>query len=154
MKRHAGWSGLIGLLVVLALVGYAVAQQSKPGGTLRLAWEADVTGLDPHLSNGIQAWHVVGNLFNSLLTIDAHTVQFTLKHPSMTLLPTLAANRTGFLQMSPASYKQWGKEVVEKMMLTSVASVPLLHAARTYVKGYEHLHGYKIRFETTWLEKP
>ena len=22
-----------------------------------------------------------------------------------------------------------------------------------YVKGYEHLHGYKIRFETTWLEK-
>jgi hypothetical protein len=25
---------------------------------------------------------------------------------------------------------------------------------RTHVKGYEHLHGYKIRFETTWLEKP
>ena len=104
MKRHMGWSMLIGLLVVLAFVGY--------------------------------------------------TVQFALKHPSMTLLPTLAANRTGFLQMSPASYKQWGKEVVENMMLTSVASVPFLHAARTYVKGYEHLHGYKIRFETTWLEKP
>jgi ABC-type transport system substrate-binding protein len=175
----------IGLLVVLAFVGSAVAQQPKPGGTLRVAWEADVTGLDPHLSNGIQAWHVVGNLFNSLLTIDAqlnyvpdlaeswevledgkvyvfhlrqgvkfhdgtdfdaeavrwnyrriidpeekaldaplyniveavealdtHTVKFTLKHPSMTLLPTLAANRTGFLQMSPASYKQWGKENV------------------------------------------
>src|SRR5262245_54214724 len=168
MKQRAGWPGLIGLLVVLAFVGYAVAQQPKPGGTLRVAWEADVTGLDPHLSNGIQAWHVVGNLFNSLLSIDAqlnyvpdlaeswdvledgkvyvfhlrqgvkfhdgtdfdaeavcwnyqrimdpeekaldtplfnvveavealdaHTVKFTLKHPSMTLLPTLAANRTG-----------------------------------------------------------
>jgi hypothetical protein len=56
MKRHAGWAVLIGLLVVLAFVGYAVAQQPKPGGTLRVAWEADVTGLDPHLSTGIQAY--------------------------------------------------------------------------------------------------
>lgn len=30
----------------------------------------------------------------------------------MTLLPTMAANRTGFLQMSPTSYKQWGKDEV------------------------------------------
>jgi hypothetical protein len=44
--------------------------------------------------------------------------------------------------------------VAENMMLTSVASVPFLQAARMHVKGYEHLHGYKIRFETTWLEKP
>jgi hypothetical protein len=28
-----------------------------------------------------------------------------------------------------------------------------LQAARGYVKGYENLHGYKLRFETTWLEK-
>jgi ABC-type transport system substrate-binding protein len=185
MKRHAGWSVLIGLLVMLSLVGYAAAQQPKSGGTLRVAWEADVTGLDPHLSPGIQAYFVVGNLFNSLLTIDAdlnyvpelaeswdvledgkvyvfhlrqgvkfhdgtdfdaevvrwnfqrivdpeekaidigfysiveavdvldaHTVRFTLKHPSATLLPVMAANRAGFLQMSPASYKQWGKENV------------------------------------------
>jgi hypothetical protein len=40
------------------------------------------------------------------------------------------------------------------MRLTSVASVPFLQAARTSVKGYEHLHGYKVRFKTTWLEKP
>jgi peptide/nickel transport system substrate-binding protein len=185
MKRHAGWAVLIGLLVVLAFVGYAVAQQPKPGGTLRVAWEADVTGLDPHLSTGIQAYFVVGNLFNSLVTIDAelnyvpelaeswdvledgkvyvfhlrqgvkfhdgtdfdaeavrwnyqriinpeekaidigfysiveavevvdaHTVKFILKHPSATLLPVMAANRAGFLQMSPASYTQWGKENV------------------------------------------
>jgi hypothetical protein len=39
---------LIGLLVVLGLVGFAAAQQPKPGGALRVAWEADVTGLDPH----------------------------------------------------------------------------------------------------------
>jgi hypothetical protein len=33
-------------------------------------------------------------------------------------------------------------------------SVPFWQAARTPVKGYEPLHGYKIRFETTWLERP
>jgi ABC-type transport system substrate-binding protein len=171
--------------ILLGLVGVAAAQQPKPGGTLRVAWEADITGMDPHLSPGIQSWHVVGNLFNSLLTIDtelnylpdlaesweilehgkvyvfhlrkgvkfhdgtdfdaeavrwnyqrltdpeekvfdapyysiveavealdAHTVRFTLKHPSATLLPVMAANRAGFLQMSPASYKRWGKEEV------------------------------------------
>jgi peptide/nickel transport system substrate-binding protein len=30
----------------------------------------------------------------------------------MTLLPVMAANRVGFLQMSPASYQRWGKEDV------------------------------------------
>src|SRR3989454_10431798 len=71
MKRNIGWSMLIGLLVALVFGGLALAQQPKPGGTLRVAWEADVTGLDPHLSPGIQAYFVLGNLFNSLLTIDA-----------------------------------------------------------------------------------
>jgi hypothetical protein len=28
-----------------------------------------------------------------------------------------------------------------------------LQAARTDVQGYENLHGYKLRFETTWLDK-
>jgi ABC-type transport system substrate-binding protein len=172
-------------LILLSLVAVATAQQPKSGGTLRVAWEADITGMDPHLSPGIQSWHVVGNLFNSLLTIDselnyipdlaasweilengkvyvfhlrkgvkfhdgtdfdaevvrwnyqrtidpeekafdapyysiveavealdAYTVKFTLKHPSATLLPVMAANRAGFLQMSPASYQRWGKEEV------------------------------------------
>jgi ABC-type transport system substrate-binding protein len=185
MKRHRGWSLLIGLLVMVGLVGVAAPQQPQYGGTLRVAWEADITGLDPYISPGVQAWHMVGNLFNSLVTIDAqlnyipelaeswdilengkvyvfhlrkgvkfhdgtdfdaevvrwnyqrimdpeekvfvapffsiidtvealdsHTVKFTLKHPSMTLLPVMAANRVGFLQMSPASYQRWGKEDV------------------------------------------
>jgi ABC-type transport system substrate-binding protein len=38
--------------------------------------------------------------------VDTHTVKFTLKHPSGTLLPVMAANWAGFLQMSSASYKQ------------------------------------------------
>jgi ABC-type transport system substrate-binding protein len=169
----------IALLLVLSVSSLAVAQTPKPGGTLKVAWEADVTGLDPYLSPGVQAWHTVGNLFSSLVTvdtnlnyvpdlaepwdilengkvyvfhlrkgvkfhegsdfdaevvrwnyqravdpdedafiapflsivdsvevIDAHTVKFTLKHPTRTLLPTLAINRVGFLQMSPASYKR------------------------------------------------
>ena len=36
-----------------------------------MAWEADITGLDPYISPGVQSWFVVGNLFNSLVTIDA-----------------------------------------------------------------------------------
>jgi peptide/nickel transport system substrate-binding protein len=187
MAQHMRGSMLIGLLLVLAFVGLTAAQQPTPGGTLRVAWEADVAGLDPHLSPGIQAWYVEGNLFNSLLTIDAqlhyvpdlaeswevldggkvyvfhlrhgvtfhdgtafdaeavrwnyqrimdpaeqaldapfysmvdrvealdaHTVQFTLKYPSVTLLPVLAANRAGFLQLSPAAYQRWGREAVRR----------------------------------------
>jgi ABC-type transport system substrate-binding protein len=52
MKHHMGWSVLIGLLVGLCLVGFVAAQQPKPGGTLRVAYETDITGLDPHLSQG------------------------------------------------------------------------------------------------------
>jgi ABC-type transport system substrate-binding protein len=183
MKRRGGWSIGISLLIVLGLLSFVSAQQPKRGGTLRVAWEADITGLDPYISPGVQSWYVVGNLFNSLVTIDAdlnyvpdlaeswevlenskvyifhlrkgvkftdgtdfdaevvrwnyqrimdpaekafvapffnivdtvealdaHTVKFTLKHPSVTLLPVMAAERTGFLQMSPAAFKKWGKE--------------------------------------------
>jgi peptide/nickel transport system substrate-binding protein len=187
MKDHPFRLGImIAILACLPLLLPAGwAEQPRSGGTLRVAYEADVAGLDPHLSPGIQAWHVVGNLFNSLLTIDAalnyvpdlaeswdvledgkvyvfhlrkgvkfhdstdfdaevvrwnyqrimdpeekafdapyysmvetvevldaHTIKFTLKHPSMTLLPVMAANRAGFLQMSPAAHKRWGKEEI------------------------------------------
>jgi hypothetical protein len=43
--------------------------------------------------------------------------------------------------------------VVENMITTSVSSYGHLQAARSDVKGYENLHGYKLRFETTWLDK-
>lgn len=185
MKGHKFSIGfmIIGCLLLTQLAAWA--QQPKPGGTLRIAWEADITGLDPYISPGVQSWFVVGNIFNSLVTIDAelnivpdlaeswevlenskvyifhlrkgvkfhdgtefdaevvrwnyqrimnpeekafvapffaivdsvealdaHTVKFTLKHPSMTLLPVMAAERVGFLQMSPASFKKWGKEEI------------------------------------------
>jgi peptide/nickel transport system substrate-binding protein len=187
MRRHRRTCGLmVAMTGILLLMPLAIwAQQPKSGGTLRVAWESDLTGIDPHVSSGLQAYRVVGNLFNSLLTIDAamnyvpelaesweiqenskayvfhlrkgvkfhdgtdfdaqvvrwnyqriidpeekaldapfysiveaveaidaHTIKFTLKHPSRTLLPVMAAYRVGFAQMSPASYKQWGKEEV------------------------------------------
>jgi peptide/nickel transport system substrate-binding protein len=62
---------MIAILASLLLLPAGWAQQPKPGGTLRVAWEADISGLDPHLSFGMQARHVVGNLFNSVVTIDA-----------------------------------------------------------------------------------
>jgi peptide/nickel transport system substrate-binding protein len=55
------------------------------------------------------------------------------------------------------AYRQAGYDfqryLVENMMVTSATTLPFLQAARTHVKGYEHLHGFKIRFETTWLDK-
>jgi len=70
MKRHIGWTMLIAILIVLGLAGLAVAQQPRSGGTFRVAWEQDVTGFDPHWSPGLQVQYIVGNLFNSLVTID------------------------------------------------------------------------------------
>jgi len=59
---------MVGLLC--ALPGFVWGQQPRYGGTLRVAWEADITGLDPHTSAGLQAQWMVGNIFNSLVTID------------------------------------------------------------------------------------
>jgi ABC-type transport system substrate-binding protein len=64
MKRHIRWSMLIALCIVLGLVGLAAAQQPRYGGTVRVAWEQDVTGFDPHTSPGLQVQYLVGNLFN------------------------------------------------------------------------------------------
>jgi len=69
--RHIAWR------FCLIVVGFFLAQsiawggeQPKPGGTLRVAWEADVTGFDPGLSRGIQAYYLKGNIFNPLVTVD------------------------------------------------------------------------------------
>jgi ABC-type transport system substrate-binding protein len=62
----------IALLLFFSVSSLAMAQAPKPGGTLKVAWEADVTGLDPYLSPGVQAWHTVGNLFSSLVTVDTN----------------------------------------------------------------------------------
>jgi len=62
---------IIGLaFLCLALVGVAAAQEPRRGGTLRIAYEADITGMDPHTSLGIQAMYVEQNLFNTLVTVD------------------------------------------------------------------------------------
>src|SRR5918996_1561871 len=54
----------------LAVVGMVFAAEPQRGGTLRIAYEADITGMDPHTSLGIQAMYVEQNLFNTLVTID------------------------------------------------------------------------------------
>jgi ABC-type transport system substrate-binding protein len=72
MHEHTCSTGfMIAILAFLLVLPVGWTQQPKPGGTLRVAWEADISGLDPHLSFGMQARHVVGNLFNSPVTIDA-----------------------------------------------------------------------------------
>jgi ABC-type transport system substrate-binding protein len=180
--RYRVWCMLLSLGCVLWTPCLAWSQQPKSGGTLRVAWEADVTGLDPAVSTGLQAFYIKGNLFNTLVTvdaelnfvpelaeswevqdngrvyvfhlrrgvkfhdgtdfdaeavrwnvqfiltpehnafmrsfleivesvepIDAHTVKFTLKHPSFTLLPSLAQYREGVLIKSPTAYQSRDK---------------------------------------------
>jgi peptide/nickel transport system substrate-binding protein len=72
MQAHRQSSWLFYLTVVCLLMMQPIAwgQQPKPGGTLRVAWEADATGFDPGLSRGIQAYYLKGNLFNPLVTVD------------------------------------------------------------------------------------
>jgi ABC-type transport system substrate-binding protein len=137
MKRHRGWSLLIGLLVMVGLVGVAAPQQPQYGGTLRVAWEADITGLDPYISPGVQAWHMVGNLFNSLVTIDAQ----------LNYIPELAEswdvleNGKVYVFHLRKGVKfhdgtDFDAEVVRwnyHMMTTSITTLPFLQAARTYV---------------------
>jgi ABC-type transport system substrate-binding protein len=63
-------SGVVIDLLVFAVLGSAIAGEPQHGVTLRIAYEADITGMDPHTSLGIQAMYVEQNLFNTLLTID------------------------------------------------------------------------------------
>jgi peptide/nickel transport system substrate-binding protein len=72
MKGHRHIGRLCYLIVGCLLLVQPIAwgQQLKPGGTLRVAWEADVTGLDPGFSRGIQAYYIKGNIFNPLVTVD------------------------------------------------------------------------------------
>jgi ABC-type transport system substrate-binding protein len=60
-------------LAVGAVAGWppaASAQSPASRGTLRVAFEADITGGDPYRSVGIQAGYVQDNLYNTLVTID------------------------------------------------------------------------------------
>jgi hypothetical protein len=42
----------IGFLCLM-LVGIVIATEPQRGGSLRIAYEADITGMDPHTSLGI-----------------------------------------------------------------------------------------------------
>jgi peptide/nickel transport system substrate-binding protein len=87
--------------------------------------------------------------------IDTRAGNNTINHDDRhvdTLIDRMreAGTEEAFLQ---AGY-DFQRYIAENMMTTSVTSLPFLQAARTSVKGYEHLHGFKIRFETIWLDKP
>ena len=43
--------------------------------------------------------------------------------------------------------------VAETMIYQSLTTLPFIQAARATVKGYEQLNGFKIRFETMWLDR-
>src|SRR5918992_2939157 len=70
MMCQTGRSILISLVVILVCAGIALAQQPISGGTLKIAFESDVPGMDPHTSLGVQVQVLIPSLFNTLVTID------------------------------------------------------------------------------------
>ncbi len=70
MTHQIGRSILISFVTLLVLTGMAVAQQPKRGGTLKIAFESDVPGIDPHTTLGVQVQVLIPSLFNTLVTID------------------------------------------------------------------------------------
>lgn len=60
-------SVICALLLVPALLW---AQAPKRGGTLRIGYWQDMTGLDPHTNIGIPAVYVMQNIFQSLVTLN------------------------------------------------------------------------------------
>jgi hypothetical protein len=123
-----------------------------------VAYEADITGLDPHVSFGLEAWwdQVVVNV---AAAIDPHTISRALDTRARSNVTNHEAKQVDALidRMREEAFRQAGYDfqryVVQPMITTSVSSFGFLQAARSYVKGYENLHGYKLRFETTWLDK-
>ena len=70
MIRQIGRPMFISLIILLVFGGVAVCQQAKSGGTLKIAFESDVPGMDPHTSLGVQVQALIPSLFNTLVTID------------------------------------------------------------------------------------
>jgi peptide/nickel transport system substrate-binding protein len=70
MERHIGRFIFISGMTLFVLCGLAASQQPKSGGTLKIAFESDVPGMDPHTTLGVQVQVLIPNLFNTLVTID------------------------------------------------------------------------------------
>jgi peptide/nickel transport system substrate-binding protein len=60
------------LLAGFVIGGHLVAQDETPvaGGVLRAAYEAEWTGLDPHLASTVSSFFVIDNVAESLLYLD------------------------------------------------------------------------------------
>jgi peptide/nickel transport system substrate-binding protein len=69
VQRRLWWVALTALVAVWSGSSGGSAEQPKSGGTLRVAFEADITGLDPAVP-GLQNYYVNQNLFNTLVTLD------------------------------------------------------------------------------------
>jgi ABC-type transport system substrate-binding protein len=70
MTRQTSRSILFSLVVLFVFTSAAATQQAKHGGTLKIAFESDVPGMDPHTSLGVQVQVLIPSLFNTLVTID------------------------------------------------------------------------------------
>ena len=104
------------------------------------------------------------SLIFTVAVLDAYTVSFaidsragnnTMNHNDKQVDALIDRMREAATE---EAYRQAGHDlqryIAENMMIADIASVPFLQAVRPQVQGYNHLHGFKIPFETTWLDKP
>ena len=71
MRRTHRAAVAVCLFVILGMALTVVqAETPKRGGTLRIAYAQDMTGMDPHRSLGIPAVYVMQNIFQNLITLD------------------------------------------------------------------------------------
>ncbi len=70
------WHRTLCMSLIVPVAGFLFGQppgwgqQPQRGGTLKIAFEADVPGMDPHTSLGVQIQTLLPSLFNTLVTIN------------------------------------------------------------------------------------
>jgi len=109
-----------------------VAQQAQRGGTLHIAYEADITGMDPHTSLGIQALYVEQSLFNTLVTIDENAGYVPDLASSWEVKEERKMGRfTSFTWRKAHSIGFSGKRIVSYGEGRSTLDLPLIHEVQS-----------------------
>lgn len=158
MQRQVLHAIYIGLRC-LAVLGVAGAEELRRGGTLRIAYEADITGMDPHTSLEWDFDQVV-NLALPFIDIGARSHLLEAREGSLN-----QSNHRDFhvdelfdrwrravdvKQQNPIGW-ELQRYMADNMLMPIVTTRPTIQTARDSVKAYVYTRGMKVNFETTWL---
>jgi hypothetical protein len=106
---------------------------------------------------------VVGIVGLSLSSLDAYSRSFVLDTRGVNQVNHKDAKIDALWDQlkaapTPEEFSRLSQEVqhyiVGNMVQMMATTLPFIQASRDYVKGYVFERGYKLRFTTTWLDKP